>query len=163
MSLEISSENQQFLDAVVASGEFQSRDAVINRAVTMLRLRQQAIEQILMNAVKMPELPESLEERPNQNIVIRGHRISLFLILHRHFSGSSEAELREWFPSISSEKMAAVLNFVRAHEDTMRAYFAQQQRIEDIILDNAHRGPTLAELRERWRQKFGKPFVSSCP
>jgi Arc/MetJ-type ribon-helix-helix transcriptional regulator/uncharacterized protein (DUF433 family) len=162
MSLDISSENQQFLDAAVASGEFASREAAINRAVSLLRQRHEAIHRLCSQLLPLPELPTILEWQSEGYIGVRGHRIGLHLILERYFAGASRAELADWFSTLTSEELDQVLEFVGQHPDAMRAYLERQEALARLLLDESNQGPSLAELRARWETKFGRPYVSPC-
>lgn len=162
MSLEISSENQQFLDASVASGKFPSQDAVINRAVSLLRERRELLDRLCREADALPELPPVLIRLENGNVMVRGRRISLYLILDRFFAGAADVEIQEQFPSISLDQVQEVLAFARANLETMQAYFDRQSTIEQLLYETGNRGPSFEELRARWQKQFGKPFVSSC-
>jgi Arc/MetJ-type ribon-helix-helix transcriptional regulator len=163
MSVEISSENQQFLDAAVASGVFPSRDAAINRALALLREQQQAIERIRAHPVPVPDLPPILERQADGYISVRGHRIGLHLILERYFAGAGEPELQDWFSSLSPIELEQIVSFVRSNPEAMRAYLDQQTELAEALYAAAQRGPTVEELRARWQRKFGRPFDSTCP
>jgi len=159
MSLGISAENRQFLDDAIASGAFPSQDAAINRAVSLLRQRQQAIDRILAHPVPLPTLPAILEWRDQGYIAVRGRRIGLHLILDRHFSGTSQAEMEDWFNPLTPAEIEEILTFVREHPDAMRAYLDQHDTLTRLLCDDTHRGPSMEELRARWQTKFGKPYA----
>jgi Arc/MetJ-type ribon-helix-helix transcriptional regulator len=163
MSIEISQESAQFIDAAVASGAFPNSTEVIDRAISLLRQRQEAIDRILAHPVPLPELPRLLERQPDGYVNIRGHRLGLHLLLQQHFAGDSAAQIQDRFSSLSLAEVEEVLAFVQQHPDAMRAYLDQQQTIQRLMLDEAGRGPTVEELRTRWQAKFGTPFVSACP
>jgi uncharacterized protein (DUF433 family) len=160
--MQISSQNQQFMDAAVASGAFASPDQVIDRAVSLLRARQEALEQIRQQQIPLPELPPVLVRDEGGFVSVRGHRISLHLLLDRFFAGDNRLEIQEQYPSLAQETIDQVLDFVRTHPEPMRAYFAQQETISQLMYEIGPRGPTLEELRARWLEKSGKPFESPC-
>jgi Arc/MetJ-type ribon-helix-helix transcriptional regulator len=162
MSIEISSENQQFLEAVVASGAFASREAAIDQAISLLRERQEALARICEQDAALPELPSLLVRQEDGYVSVRGHRIGLHLILERFFAGDRRAEIQDRFSSLSPGEVDAILDFVGEHRDAMQVYLDRQQLIEKPSNEKGSRGPTVAELRARWLSNFGRPLEIPC-
>jgi uncharacterized protein (DUF433 family) len=158
MAIGISSENQKFLDTAVASGTYPTKDAAIDRAVSMLRERQQALDQARKQVVALPELPAILVREADGYVSVRGHRIGLHLILDRHFAGDSRPEIEDRFESLTAQELEEILDFVSRHEGPMREYLDQQDRIEQLMYEIGPHGPSMAELRARWVAKFGQPL-----
>ena len=163
MPIEVSSQSAQFIDAAVASGAFQDPAEVVDRAIGLLRERQEAIDRILAHPVPLPELPALLERQADGYVGIRGHRLGLHLLLQRHFAGESAVQIQDRFSSLTLDEVNEIVALAEKHPDAMRAYLDQQQMIQRLTMDDAHRGPTLEELRARWQAKFGAPFGSRCP
>jgi uncharacterized protein (DUF433 family) len=155
MSHGISSENERFLDSAVTLGLFGSRGEAIDHAVAMLRERSAAVERIRSQPIPLPELPSLLEKRPDGALYVTGRRISLQIILLSYFSGEDSKAIRQEFPSLTLAEVEQIVDFIDQNRAAMEAYLAQQQQLENLILDQAHRGPSLKELRERWQSKYG--------
>jgi uncharacterized protein (DUF433 family) len=94
-------------------------------------------------------LPPELERRDDGAIVVRGHRVSLHLILEMVFQGAGTREICERFPDIPAAKVDALLEFCRQHAEPIRRYYEQQQSVARQYCDVEHRAPSLTELRER--------------
>jgi Arc/MetJ-type ribon-helix-helix transcriptional regulator len=67
MQVEISSDNERFVDSIVSSGEFVDRDAVLDRAVTLLRSHEE-LRRLIAEASEGETIPgdvvfEHLERR----------------------------------------------------------------------------------------------------
>lgn len=163
MSIEISPESAKFIDAAVASGAFPTPAEVVDRAIGLLRQRQEAIDRILAHPAPLPELPPLLQRHSDGYVSIRGHRIGLHLLLERHFEGDNPSQIQDRYSSLDLTEVEEIIAFVREHSDAMRAYLDQQQSLQRLMLDEAGRGPTVEELRARWQARFGTPFVSVCP
>lgn len=118
---------------------------------------------ITIEAVTAPEpcisdeaLPPELERRDDGAIVVRGHRVSLHLILDAVYQGAATKEICERFPDIPVAKVQQVLDFCRQHAGPVRRYYEQQQSLARQYCDAEHRGRSLNELRER-RTATGRP------
>lgn len=94
-------------------------------------------------------LPDCLEQRDDGAIAVRGHRVSLHLILQGHYSGLSERQIHERFPSLSRENLRTVIAFCEQHPQAVRQYYDRQQSISQQALRDEHRAPSLDELRKR--------------
>jgi uncharacterized protein (DUF433 family) len=160
--MQISPQNEKFLDAAIASGVFASRDQAIDQAVTLLRGKREALEDLLQHRVPLPKLPSVLELEQDGSVSVRGHRISLHLLLDRIFAGDSPQEIHDWFPSLPRETIDAVVAFASAYPESLRAYFEQEEAIYQLLYEIGRRGPTMEQLRGRWLAKFGKPFEPPC-
>ena len=162
MTIQISSENQHFLDAAVASGTFASRDAAIDRAVSWLRERRDALDRIQRQKVPVPELPPVLLWNEAGQIMINGHRISLYLILERFYAGDSPGEIHAHYPSLEHTDFDHILEYVQTYARELKPYYEQQVEIEQLMYEIGPRGPSLDELKAKWLAMFGRPFESSC-
>ena len=94
-------------------------------------------------------MPEDLERRDDGAIVLRGHRVSLHLILDAVYQGAGTSEICRRFPDIPAATVEQVLDFCRRHAGAVRRYYDEQQSLANHYCDAEHRGPSLSELRER--------------
>jgi Arc/MetJ-type ribon-helix-helix transcriptional regulator len=157
MSIEISPQNAAFIDAAVASGAFESSAAVVDRAIGLLREREEAIRRILSHPALLPELPKFLVRADDGYVTFRGRRIGLHLVLERYYFGDSATQIQDRFSSLTLDEVTATVALAESHRFAMRAYFDQWQQIQRLQMDDARRGPTTAELQARWQQKAARP------
>lgn len=162
MSNGISIENQQFLHAAVASGAFVSEDAAIDRAVTLLRARQETLERLRHRPIELPQLPSILVLQPDGYVTICDRRIGLHLILERYFAGDDPVSIQDEYPSVAKEDLNQILSFVGEHVEDMRDYLIWYQSIEQLLFETGKHGPSLDELRSRWLARFGSPLELPC-
>lgn len=94
-------------------------------------------------------LPSELERRDDGAVVVRGHRVSLHLILDMVYQGAGTREICERFPDIPAATVERVMEFCRQHAGPVRRYYEQQQSLARQCCDAEHRGPSLNELRDR--------------
>lgn len=95
------------------------------------------------------ELPPDLERREDGAIVVRGRRISLFLILDAMYRGLGAEEIQQRYPTLSGDAVDRIMKFCRQHEDSVRRFYDQQASIAREHCDPHHQGPSLEELRGR--------------
>lgn len=160
--MQISSQNEQFLDAAISSGIFASRDQAIDRAVTLLRAKREALDELLRQQIDLPELPPLLERCGDGSVGIRGHRVSLHLFLDRLFAGDSSQQIHERFPSLPWETVDRLVSFARENESRLRAYYDREEAIYNLLSEIGPHGPTREELRTRWEASFGSPWAAPC-
>lgn len=156
--IEFSPENERFLESAIASGAFPNREEAVDRAVALLRERQETLQRLRQARVPLPELPPLLVRDDAGYVSLRGHRIGLHLLLGHLFAGEDATQIQDRFSSLTHEQVAAVLTFARQHEREMRAYWEQREAIDELLYETGRRGPSLAELRARWQAKFGQPL-----
>ena len=94
------------------------------------------------------QLPPELECREDGVIVVRGHRITLHLILDAMDHGNGLEEIHERFPDIGKNVVGRILEFCRQHTDLVRQYCEEQKSLAQQYRDSAHQGPSRDELRE---------------
>ena len=157
MAIEVSPQSAAYIDAAVASGAFQDSAAVVDRAIGLLREREDAVQRILSRSVTLPELPDFLVRDAEGHVSFRGRRLGLHLVLERHFAGDSAAQIQERFSSLTLAEVEAVVALADRHRAAMQAYLDQQQLIQRLLMDDAHRGPSRDELRARWEERLASP------
>lgn len=100
------------------------------------------------NSMQQLVLPDCVETRSDGAVVVRGHRVSLFLILQAHYDGLTVEEIHERYPTITMANLHEIVAFTQENEDAMRQFFAEQEaerkRIEPMI-----KTLSLEELRQR--------------
>lgn len=103
----------------------------------------------LDHSALVAQLPPELEWRNDGAIVVRGHRITLHLILDAMDQGADLEEVRERYPDIGPEVLQRVLGFCQQHAELVRQYAEEQRSRAQQYCDSKHLGPTLDELRVR--------------
>lgn len=160
MSIEFSPENERFLASAIASGAFDSREEALDRALDLLRQQQERLAVLRQMAIELPPLPAMLERNQEGYISVRGHRIGLHLILEGLFAGDDADQIHERFPSLPLEVVGEILDFARRNQAAMRHYLEHCDEIDQLLYETGRRGPSMAELRQRWLAKFGKPLAA---
>jgi uncharacterized protein (DUF433 family) len=97
-------------------------------------------------------LPPSLTEWPFGEIVLTGHRITLYHIMTSHRRGLSPEQIQERFPTLAVGQVREVLAFYRDNRAEVDAYVSkysadlrrQRRRAQHIDIDAL-----------RFRAKFG--------
>jgi uncharacterized protein (DUF433 family) len=167
LNLDLSPENQQFLDSAVARGVFSSQEAAVDRALDLLRLQQEALDLLRLQreafdrferlGAGLPAVPAVLEPRQRGVYVFRGHRISLHLLLEYYFGGEQDAErLHERFPSLDLDAVRQVVDYVRQHALLLSQYHEAGEACARIHRSESTARPGVAQLRERFRAIQGK-------
>lgn len=93
-------------------------------------------------------LPACVETREDGSIVVRGHRVSLYLILQAHYEGLAVDGIHERYPSIPLSSIREIADYCRDNGEMMRQFFAEQvadhQRVAETV-----ETPDLRDLRHR--------------
>jgi uncharacterized protein (DUF433 family) len=96
-------------------------------------------------------LPDFLEEADDE-IRIRGHRITLYHVLTRFNDGMGPEEIVLHFPTIKISTVYRAIAFYLDHQQTIDAYLAAYRRDLDEQAAAPSRGPSRAELLRRLEQ-----------
>jgi uncharacterized protein (DUF433 family) len=72
-------------------------------------------------------LPDFLTVWPEDEIMIKGHRISLYHVIDYYQQGMNLAQLHEWYPTLEPELIQKVLDFYHANKDEVDAYVARER------------------------------------
>ena len=93
-------------------------------------------------------LPAGVETRDDGNVVVRGHRVSLFLILQSHYEGVEVEEIHERYPSVPMSTLREIVEFCRDNDEEMRQFYAEQEAERQRIAGTVET-PSLRDLRRR--------------
>lgn len=107
---------------------------------------------------KWPQLPTELATDADGLIVAKGTRITLTLILRRHFEGLSWPAMAEEYPTVCSTDWPAIARFVEGNRQSLRLVSEEDQRTLEELRKASPSTLNLQVLRERFEQKHGKPF-----
>jgi uncharacterized protein (DUF433 family) len=98
------------------------------------------------------KLPDFLTQWPDGEIMLTGHRISLYHVMSHHKEGCTAEMLRELLPTVSLDHIEKVLAFARKNQAEVDAYVTRyrgeldRQYAEYVA---AGRGLDWDELRKR--------------
>jgi uncharacterized protein (DUF433 family) len=99
-------------------------------------------------------LPDSLRKLSDGTIRVKGHRISLYLILDTIYSGGNIPELRSRFPTIAESQLWEVMEFyVRHHQEMWRYYRELRNKIQARVHEHRQTALSRTELLERAKLK----------
>lgn len=147
----------QIIQAIFENGVFRPCTAVSvpdGQQVTLTVHGQPQAEDI----PTWPNLPPELEPVAHEGIVAKGTRIDLMLILRHHFQGESWAAIAEEFPTVCADHWTAIARYVDQNRDAVKLYWEQEEKILDELRKASPSKLSLQVLRERFEQKYGKPF-----
>ncbi|HEY7311742.1 MAG TPA: DUF433 domain-containing protein [Gemmataceae bacterium] len=99
------------------------------------------------------KLPAFLTEWPCGEIMLTGHRISLYHVMSHHKEGYSAKMLHERFPTLSLDHIEKVLAFARANQAEVDTYVTRYREELDRQYAEyvaAGRGIDWDELRKRF-------------
>jgi uncharacterized protein (DUF433 family) len=158
LNLDLSPENQQFLESAVARGVFPSQEAAVNRAVGLLRSQQEVLDRFERVGRSLPDVPDVLEPREGGVYVFRGHRISFHLLLEYYFGGERDVQrLHERFPSLELDAIQQVVDYAQQHAALLSEYWEASEACAHVHRSESTRGPGIVQLRERFRALQGAP------
>ena len=93
-------------------------------------------------------LPDFLVEWPDNEIMLRGHRISLYHVISRHQEGMGVDALHEWYPTLERGLIHKVLDFYHANRAEIDDY-VEKERQEFARQAAAHPPMDVDALRRR--------------
>jgi uncharacterized protein (DUF433 family) len=93
-------------------------------------------------------LPEFLTEWPGGEIVLKGHRVSLFHVISAYQEGYTAERLQEEFPTVAPEQLRKVLAFYEQNRAEVDDYIARYK--ED--LDRQYRAGKKLDVDELKRR-----------
>ncbi len=100
-------------------------------------------------------LPDFLQRGSLGEILLKGHRISLYDVVTHYNAGYSELMLAETFPSLSLDLIRDVISFYRKNEQEIDEYVAGIQAECDRLRANG-KHLDLEKLRERFKALHGE-------
>lgn len=94
-------------------------------------------------------LPDFLTEWPDGEIMLTGHRISLYHVMSHHNEGYTAEMLHDLFPTLTLDHIEKVLAFARENQTEVEAYLTQyREELEEQWRTGNHLD--LEELKRRW-------------
>ena len=104
-----------------------------------------------------PLLPPELITDGDGLIVAKGTRITLTLILRRHFEGMPWPAIAEEYPTVTAADWPAIARFVECNRGPLKLVSEQEEKVLEELYQASPK-ISLQALRERFEQKHGKPF-----
>src|ERR1700726_4025884 len=98
-------------------------------------------------------LPAFLTEWPGNEIMLAGHRISLYHVVSDYKDGLSAEQLHDQYPTLAPELIHQVLAFYRENQTEIDAYVAREREELDRLEATAPKRINLDELRRRYEAK----------
>lgn len=99
------------------------------------------------------KLPDFLIDHPDGEIRLTGHRIGLYTVVRDYREGSSVEQIAEEYPSLELELVRAVIAFYLDNRAEVDAYVDDYRAELERQAATYRRGPSLEELKQRWRDK----------
>lgn len=99
------------------------------------------------------KLPEFLTEWPGDEIMLTGHRISLYHVMSHHKEGHTAEMLHDLFPTLSLDHIEKVLEFARENQAEVDDYVKRYREELDRQYAEyvaAGRGINWDELRRKF-------------
>jgi uncharacterized protein (DUF433 family) len=79
------------------------------------------------------KLPDVLVEWPDGEIMVEGHRISLYHVIDKYQSGFTPEQILDEYPTLSLEKINDVLAFYHENQAEVDAYLQRcRKEMEDF-------------------------------
>ena len=98
-------------------------------------------------------LPEFLEQRGDEEIYLRGHRITLEEVCYYYDEGCTAEMLRERFPTLPLVLIHKVIVFYLENREAVQDYLAECQAARDANFEQwqktPRQTPDAAQLRKR--------------
>ena len=98
-------------------------------------------------------LPDFLMEHPYSEIRLTGHRIGLEHVVQVYKEGFSPEMLHEQYPTLPLALVHKVIAFCLENQAEVDAYFADCQAEIERQRASALKGPSLAELQQRLKDR----------
>jgi len=95
------------------------------------------------------ELREQLEVRSDGAFVVRGHRVSVQLLLQASSDGLTVAAIHERYPTIAKDVIANLVRFATEKPAAVARWLLVENNDAERHCTEANRGPSLEELRSR--------------
>ncbi|MEK6262259.1 MAG: DUF433 domain-containing protein [Planctomycetota bacterium] len=95
------------------------------------------------------ELCEQLEVRRDGAFVVRGHRVSVQLLLQAWSDGLSAAAIHERYPPIAMDVIERLVKFAAERPVAVARWLLVEETEAEHHCTEATRGPSLEELRRR--------------
>ena len=99
------------------------------------------------------KLPDILVEWPDGEIMLKGHRISLYHVIDMYQIGFTPVQILDEYPTLSLEKINNVLAFYHENKAEVDQYVADYRAELDRQEAMYTPPPRLEELRRRYEEK----------
>ena len=111
------------------------------------------MKEAMVSTENFMTLPDFLEDHPDGEIRLKGHRIRLIDIAARYEEGHSpETIVLDHYPTLSLSLVHKVIAFYLEHEDQVKALLVQNNQEMERLAAQSRPAPTIEELRRRMEQ-----------
>src|SRR5262249_51837589 len=90
---------------------------------------------------------------PHDEIMVKGHRISLHHVVRRYKDGMTGEQIAEWFPSLKPGLLRQVIDFYLAHQTEVDADVAEEEAGMDRNRAGAEKRRDVEQMRGRYAEK----------
>ncbi len=99
------------------------------------------------------QLPEFLTEWPDGEVMLKGHRISLYHVVSRRREGFSPGQLHEEYPTLSPELIDKVLAFYESNRAEIDVYVTDYRAEIERQIASTPQAMSYDELLRRFEAK----------
>lgn len=150
-----------FVAKSVSSGRYASADEAVAAGLRLLQQTDrngeepgsksaEAREAFLDEMIESDcEFREQLEVRGDGAFVVRGHRVSVQLLLQAWSDGLPAAAIHERFPTIATDVIVRLVKFAAEKPAAVARWLLVEETEAEHHFTEANRGPSLEELRSR--------------
>lgn len=150
-----------FVAKSVSSGRYASADEAVAAGLRLLQqtdrngnelgLKSAEAREVFLDemAESDRELREQLEVRSDGAFVVRGHRVSVQLLLQARSDGLTVAAIRDRFSTITTDIIERLSKFASERPASVARWLAVEELAAERHCTEANRGPSLEELRSR--------------
>ena len=100
-------------------------------------------------------LPDFLVVWPDDEIMVKGHRISLYHVISEYQKGKTLDELRDWYPTLEPELIQNVLDFYHTNQAEVDEY-VEKERQEFLRQEALYPRMDWEAMRQRLEEKKRK-------
>jgi uncharacterized protein (DUF433 family) len=98
-------------------------------------------------------LPDFLTQDADGEIHMTGHRIGLYTVVSCNRDGYTAERIAEEFPTLPLDLIRKTLAFYQANQSEVDTYMDEYGTELDRQAAAPQKGPSLEELRRRWKAK----------
>lgn len=108
-----------------------------------------------------------LKAHADGSIRVSGTKVTLDAVVYAFNLGDQPAAIHEAYPAVPLPDVYAAIGYYLRHRREVDAYIerreAEAKKMREAVEAKLGRGPTKAELLNRWESKFGAPFPEKRP